>query len=182
MKANTTETDSPCGAAAPSAAALIASSEQIRKLLATGPGDVATLVNGEGLAANAWRDGVLSPGLAIPYEVVAPPSRHWLGEPDPAWSGPGGVVFITMDSEVGDPLPGGLRAVMEFTDDVATWRVVNVVAWKAGQPHLYRAYRTFHFERARYEAQIAGLPAAPIHDWTAELPINKQWWAAVLAE
>ena len=146
-----------------------------------GPGAVATLVNGEALAANAWREGLVGPGLAIPYEVVAPPSQHWLGEPDSSWCGPGGVVFVTMDSEVGDPLPGGLRAFMEFTDDVVTWNVVNLVGWETGRSPVYRPYRAFHFERIRYEAQIAGLPSAPIHDWTPDLPINKQWWAAVLA-
>ncbi len=53
---------------------------------------------------------------------------------------------------------------------------------QAGRPPVSRAYRTFHFERASYEAQIAGLPSAPIHDWTAELPINKQWCAARAGE
>ena len=149
---------------------------------APGPGLVAPIVNGMPLAVTAWRDGVVGPGLAIPYEVVAPPSRHWLGEPDAAWSGPGGVVFLTMHSEVGDPLPGGLRAFVAFTGDSVTWRLVNLDGWQADGRPLYREYRSFRFDRPRYETQIAGLPSAPIHDWTAELPINKQWWAAVFRE
>ena len=127
-------------------------------------------MNGTALAVNAWRDGVVGPGLAIPYEVVAPPSRHWLGQPDPAWSGRGGVVFITMDREVGDPLPGGLRALMAFTGNLVTWRLVNPVGWNAHRQLVHRDYRTFHFDRARYEAQIAGLPSAPVHDWSANSP------------
>lgn len=144
-----------------------------------GPGDVAPLVNGAALAVSAWRDGMVGPGLTIPYEVVAPPSLHWLGQPDPLWSGPGGVVFITMDGSVGDPLPGGLRAFMAFTEDVVTWRIVDLVGWEGDRQPIYRDYRTFRFDRGKYEAQIAGLPSAPVQDWTAELPINKQWWAAV---
>jgi hypothetical protein len=147
-----------------------------------GSGEVAPVVNGEALAVRAWRDGVMGPSLAIPYEVIAPPSRHWLGEPNPKWSGPGGVVFVTMDSEVGDPLPGGLRAQMEFIVDVVTWNVVNLVGWTASRLPVYLDYRTLRFDRAQYEAQIAGLPSAPIHDWSAELPINKEWWAAVTGE
>lgn len=147
-----------------------------------GPGDVAPLVNGVALAVSAWRDGVVGPGLTIPYEVVAPPFRHWLGQPDPAWSGRGGVVFITMDGAVGDPLPDGLRAFMTFTGDLVTWRLVNIVGWEADRQPVYRDYRTFRFDRARYEAQIAGLPSAPVQDWTAELNINKQWWDAVCGE
>jgi hypothetical protein len=147
-----------------------------------GPGRVAPLVNGTALAVVAWRDGLVGPSLAIPYEVVAPPSGHWLGGPDPAWSGPGGVVLLTMDSEVNDPLPGGLRAFMTFTEDLVTWRLVNRRGSQPdGQP-VYREYRTFHFYRSRYEARIAGLPSYEVYDWTAELPINKQWWAAVLGE
>jgi hypothetical protein len=100
-----------------------------------GLGDVAPLVEGTALAVSAWRDGIVGPGLTIPYEVIAPPSLHWLGGPDPQWSGPGGVVFITMDGSVGDPLPGGLRALMAFTEDVVTWRIVDLVAGKAtGSP------------------------------------------------
>ena len=147
-----------------------------------GAGAVAPLVNGAALAVNAWRDNVAAPPLAIPYEVVAPPSRHWLGQPDPQWSGPGGVFFITMDSEVGDPLPGGLRAFMAFNEDLVTWRIVNLVGWQSDRLPVYQDYRTFHFDRAQYERQIAGLPSAPIYDWSAELPINKLWWAAVSGE
>ena len=147
-----------------------------------GPGFVAPIVNGMALAVNGWRDGVVGAGLAIPYEAVAPPSQHWLGQPDPAWSGPGGVVFLTMDSEVGHPLPGGLRAFLTFTGDLVTWRLVNIVGWQADHQPLYREYLTYRFDRPPYETLIAELPSSPVYDWTAELLINKQWWAAVLGE
>jgi hypothetical protein len=91
-------------------------------------------------------------------------------------------MFLTMDSQVGDPLPGGVRAFMAFTGDSVTWRLVNLGGRQEDGRPVYREYRSFRFERPRYETQIAGLPSAPIHDWSAELLINKQWWAAVFGE
>ena len=87
-----------------------------------------------------------------------------------------------MDSEVGDPLPGGLRAFIALTEDVVTWRIVNLVGWQPDRLPVYQDYRAFHFDRAHYERQIAGLPSAPVYDWSAELPINQLWWAAVSGE
>lgn len=69
---------------------------------------------------------------------------------------------------------------MTFTGDLVTWRLVNVVRWQADRQPLYHEYVTYRFDRPRYETQIAGLPSAHVYDWTAELAINKQWWAAVL--
>jgi len=140
---------------------------------------VAPLVDGDPLAVLAWRDGVSSPSLAIPYDIVAPPSRHWLGEPLREWSGEGGVIFLTMDSEVADPLPGGLRAFIDFDTETVTWRVVSLMSGRAHGPR-YKDYKTFRFHKPEYESVIARLPSQSVYGWEAHLSINQQWWDAVL--
>ena len=139
---------------------------------------VAPIVDGVALGVLAWRENVQTPSLGIPYAVVAPPSRHWSGEPVEEWTGKGGVVFLTMDCEVVDPLPGGLRAFMDFGVEDVTWRVVSLIGWNEGQP-VYREFRTFIFQRGEYESVIAGIPSLPAHPWDEHLLINKQWWDAV---
>jgi hypothetical protein len=85
-------------------------------------------------AGKSWSAG-------LPYDVVAPPSRHWLGEPMPGYSGSEGVAVL--DAGCGLWECCGPGASIEFADTTVTWRI--------------RGLDAFHFERAQYEREIAGL-------------------------
>lgn len=138
---------------------------------------VAAVVDGESVAVRALRDGVGMPSLAIPLEVVMPPSRHWLGEPVAAWSYSNGAVCLAMDSEVDDPLPNGLRAIIEVGAHEVTWRMLRAVPLADGELS-YGDYRVLRFDRARYEAELEGLGDVVPLPWNAELRMNREWWAA----
>lgn len=139
---------------------------------------VAPLVDGESVGGMCCRHGGATPSLAIPYELVAPPSRHWLGEPDPRWVSEDGAVFLTMDSQVEDPLPDGIRAVITLTDKQVTWDIASNPVW-TDNSRTCANQRTFHFQRSQYESELAKLTDAAPVAWDAQLRLTRDWWGAV---
>lgn len=82
-----------------------------------------------------------------------------------------------MDSEVDDPLPNGLRAIIEVGAHEVTWRMLRAVPLADGELS-YGDYRVLRFDRARYEAELEGLGDVVPLPWNAELRMNREWWAA----
>ena len=90
----------------------------------------------------------------IPTHAVAPPSRHWLGEPLP-WLSEGASVGV-LEGGCGAWQCCGVSAHIEISDSTVTWKVDGL--------------DPFTFDRIEYERALAGVllqtPRAP--DWDDE--------------
>lgn len=112
--------------------------------------DLFEAIEAAGPAEDDWDndadDGVpgLSPGL------VAPPSRHWLGRPDPGWTEAGRAVV--MDCGCGEWECGGVLARIEVDRDVVRWS--DFRGPRDGAPI---AVGPFTFAREQYEAALSRL-------------------------
>ena len=90
----------------------------------------------------------------IPTRLVAPPSRHWLGEPTPGISD--GADVAVLEGGCGIWECCGVRASIDIGETVVRWNVHGL--------------GTFTFDRTEYEQVIASVldqtPRAP--DWDEE--------------
>jgi hypothetical protein len=103
----------------------------------------------------------------IPYPIVAPPSRHWLGEPREGWVGDRGIVVV--DGSCGVWECCGVTAHIEFTDDEAYWAVDRSgTDWD--RLWRWRRLAWLRFDRPEYEAAISSLDGMEAQPWphTAE--------------
>lgn len=98
----------------------------------------------DGMPLFTYIDGDLVPGLA--FDDVAPPSRHWLGEPYD-------VVFeraAVLDGTCGVAGCCGVSARIDTGIDSVTWSDFSV------GPNSALDLGPFVFDRAAYEATLAG--------------------------
>jgi hypothetical protein len=77
----------------------------------------------------------------MPYDVVAPPSGHWTGQPASGYSGAEGIAVLDAGCGVWECCGPG--AHIEFGADTVTWRI--------------RGLDAFQFDRTQYEREIAAL-------------------------
>jgi hypothetical protein len=81
----------------------------------------------------------------MPYDVVAPPSRHWLGHPAPGFSKGDQVAILDGGCGVWECCGSGAR--ITFEPGSVTWEVPGL--------------ETLQFDRSQYEAEIARLADMP---------------------
>ncbi len=89
----------------------------------------------------------------VPVGLVAPPSRHWLGEPDRSYVGDDDhdLQFpVVLDGSCGIPECCGVMARIKISDATVTWSEISGRGRSAIPNGL-----TFTFERKQYEREIA---------------------------
>jgi hypothetical protein len=91
-----------------------------------------------------------APGLNP--ELVATPSRHWLGSPNPRWSESG--LAVVLNCECGEWECGGVLARIEVGPDTVTWSEFRE---PGGGNRL--ALGPFTFSREQYEAALRSVSA-----------------------
>lgn len=88
-----------------------------------------------------------SPGPWMPYEVVAGPSRHWLGDPAPGFLN--GRLVAVLDGSCRVWQCCGLGAEITFESETVVWAIPGL--------------ETLVFDRLQYETEIDRLPTMDEH-------------------
>ena len=96
-----------------------------------------------------WEEGD-APGVRV--ELVAAPSRHWIGEPDPNYSE--GSLVVVFDCGCGEWECGGYLARIDVGANDVTWS--NFCGPRGGR---VLPVGPFRFARDQYEEALAALGA-----------------------
>jgi hypothetical protein len=91
----------------------------------------------------------------VPLRVVAPPSKHWLGEPHPDWSGERGAAVI--DGSCGAWECCGVTARIKLLETEVMWAIDHSTHALHGMWE-WRRESWLRFDRTQYESAIANLP------------------------
>lgn len=101
-------------------------------------------------------DELLDPELHdafLPLRDVAPPSTHWLGNPDPDYLEDDRAAVLTCACGIFGC--GGVTARITFHDAIVTWGDFTEANYGDAIP-----LRTFRFDRALYEGELNRLESA----------------------
>jgi hypothetical protein len=103
---------------------------------------VVAVVDGKELDRLVLEAGANNVAPGVPYHLVAPPSRHWLGEPNPDYEDERGRAVV-IDTSCGAWECCGHLALIEISADEVTWRLDGL--------------EPFRFDRTAYEAALEAL-------------------------